>query len=182
MTNIQYLALLRGINVGGNNTIRMADLKTCFEDMGFTDVVTYIQSGNVIFKSAGQDKAKLTQIIESRLSVRYNYTPKIVLTTYNHIEAVVRKAPGTFGLKPDEFRYDVVFLKEPMTPEEAIQSVRTREGIDQAYTGQGVLYFSKLISKAGQSCLNKIISLPVYQYMTIRNWNTTTKLLELMNK
>ena len=48
MANTQYLALLRGINVGGNNIIKMADLKACFENMGFTEVVTYIQSGNVL--------------------------------------------------------------------------------------------------------------------------------------
>ena len=56
----------------------------------------------------------------------------------------------------------------------------TKTGVDAAHAGKGVLYFSRLTSRASQSRLNKIISLPIYQSMTIRNWNTTTKLLELM--
>lgn len=56
----RFVALLRGINVGGNNIIKMADLKTCFEEMGFANVVTYIQSGNVLFDSNETDQLKLT--------------------------------------------------------------------------------------------------------------------------
>ena len=79
MAQTQYLALLRGINVGGNNIIKMADLKACFESLGLTDVVTYIQSGNVIFKSAEKDKAKLTKMIEAGLSKRFNYEARLVV-------------------------------------------------------------------------------------------------------
>lgn len=180
--NIHYLALLRGINVGGNNIIKMADLKACFESMNFTQVVTYIQSGNVIFECEDQDKITLTNQIENELSVRFNYNSKIVLITQNQLKTVVSKAPEDFGAKPEEYRYDVLFLKEPLTSAIAIQGIVEREGVDHTYEGEGVLYFSRLISKAGQSYLNKIIALPIYKSMTIRNWNTTTKLLELMNK
>jgi uncharacterized protein (DUF1697 family) len=61
-----------------------------------------------------------------------------------------------------------------------MQVVRTKEGVDQAFAGDGVLYFSRLISKASQSHLTRIIALPIYQQMTIRNWNTSTRLLSLM--
>ncbi len=182
MINTQYLALLRGINVGGNNIIRMADLKTCFESMGFTDVLTYIQSGNVVFKSDEQEKSRLTALIEDKLSSCFNYKSKIVLITYEQLNFIIKNAPVNFGLKPDEYRYDVLFLKEPLAAEEAIKSVKIRAGVDNAYAGNGVLYTSRLISMAGKSYLNKIILLPIYQSMTIRNWNTTTKLLELMKK
>ena len=178
----QYLALLRGINVGGNNIIKMVDLKACFETMGFIDVITFIQSGNVIFKSDEQDKVKLTNKIEKVLSDSFKYKSKIVLITHNQLQLVIEKAPLEFGLKPEEYRYDVIFLKEPLTPEEAMKNVKIRVGVDNAYSGVDVLYFSRLISKAGQSYLTKIISLPIYKNMTIRNWNTTTKLLGLMIK
>jgi len=182
MVLTQYLALLRGINVGGSNIIKMVDLKACFESIGFTNVVTYIQSGNVLFKSEEQDKVKLTKKIESNLSDCFSYRSSIVLATYNQLEEIIKNAPETFGAKPDEFRYNVLFLKYPLTAEEAIKSVRIKEGVDNAYSGKDVLYFSQLISKAGQSYLTKIVSHPVYQNMTIRNWNTTTKLFGLMNK
>ncbi len=182
MANTQYLALLRGINVGGNNIIKMAELKTCFESMGFTDVVTYIQSGNVLFKSPEKNKPKLTSKIEKALSERFNYQSRVVVITDQELKKAVAGAPEGFGKDPETYRYDVIFLKEPLTPGEAMQQVSTKAGVDNAYAGGGVLYFSRLISKATQSHLTKIISQPVYQRMTIRNWNTTTKLLALMEK
>ncbi|HRQ22749.1 MAG TPA: DUF1697 domain-containing protein [Anaerolineales bacterium] len=177
----QYLILLRGINVGGKNII-MADLKACFESLGFSDVVTYIQSGNVLFKSADKDKVKLTSEIEMELSKRFNYAARLVTVMHKELKKTVDTAPRGFGGEPEKFRYDVIFLKEPLTPKEAMKSVSTKGGVDAAYVGKHVLYFSRLISKASQSHLTKIISMPVYQSMTIRNWNTTTKLLALMEK
>jgi uncharacterized protein (DUF1697 family) len=182
MTDIQYLALLRGINVGGKNIIKMVDLKACFEGMGFTEVLTFIQSGNVLFSSAEKDKKKLTRKIEQVLSERFNYTSLIVAVTQKELKKVIAEAPKGFGKDLDTFRYDVLFLKEPLTPREAMKNVRVKEGVDEAHTGGSVLYFSRLTSKASQSYLTKIITLPMYQNMTIRNWNTTTKLLALMEK
>ena len=182
MTETQYLALLRGINVGGNNIIKMADLKACFENMGFSDVVTYIQSGNVLFNSAERDKTKLTNKIEKVLSERFSYKSRIVAVTHQQLRKVVEGAPRGFGKEVGQYRYDVIFLKEPLTPKEAMKNVSTKAGVDDAYAGETVLYFSRLVSKATQSHLTRIITLPVYQNMTIRNWNTATKLLELMEK
>ena len=182
MPETQYLALLRGINVGGNNIIKMTDLKSCFENMGFTEVVTYIQSGNVLFKSAEKDKFKLTRKIEKALSERFNYQSRIVVVTYKELKKVIEGTPKGFGKDLDTYRCDVIFLKEPLTPAEAMKDVSIKEGVDHAYQGKYVLYFSRLTSKASQSHLAKIIKLPVYQNMTIRNWNTTTKLLALMEK
>jgi uncharacterized protein (DUF1697 family) len=182
MAENYYLTLLRGINVGGNNIIKMTDLKSCFENMGFTGVLTYIQSGNVLFKSAEKDKTKLTGKIEQALSDRFNYTSRIVVIPFQELKTVVEKAPAGFGKEPDKYRYDVIFLKEPLIPDDVIKKISTREGIDKAYTGVTVLYFLKLISRASQSHLPRIISLPEYQYITIRNWNTTTKLLTLMQE
>jgi uncharacterized protein (DUF1697 family) len=182
MAEIQYLTLLRGINVGGKNIIKMTDLKASFENMGFADVISYIQSGNVLFKSRKNDINKLTNKIENELSLKYNYKSRIVLITHKQLKKVVEEAPLGFGKDTDKYRYDVIFLKEPLIPEEAIKNVELKEGIDNAYAGKYVLYFSKLISKASQSRLTKIIKLPMYQNMTIRNWSTTTRLLALMEK
>jgi uncharacterized protein (DUF1697 family) len=182
MADTQYLALLRGINVGGNNIIKMADLKACFEDMGFKDVGTFIQSGNVLFKSAEKDKLKLTRKIEKALSERFNYKSRIVAITHKELKKIIEGTPKGFGKDLDTYRCDVIFLKEPLTPAEAMKNVSIKEGVDTAYKGKYALYFSRLDSRAAQSYLTKIIKLPVYQNMTIRNWNTTTKLLALMEK
>jgi len=93
---------------------------------------------------------------------------------------VVARAPKGFGTEPAKYRYDVLFLKEPLTAAEAMKSVTTKEGVDRAFAGKGVVYFSRLIAKATQSRLPKLVMLPVYKSLTIRNWNTTTKLVALM--
>src|SRR5690606_13468588 len=178
----KYLALLRGINVGGSNIIKMSDLKKCFESLKLTDVVTYIQSGNVVFTSDINDKNKLTGNIEKALSKTFNYTAKVVVISYKDLKKIMDDKPDGFGSKPAEYRYDVIFLIDPLKPKEAIKKVKTKEGVDEAYAGRMALYFSRLIAKAAQSYLSKVVSLPEYKFMTIRNWNTTTKLLSLMEK
>jgi uncharacterized protein (DUF1697 family) len=177
---IQYVALLRGINVGGNNLIKMADLKACFETLGFENVRTYIQSGNVLFITQQADQAGLTGQLEAALSKTFSYRSRVVMRSQDEMKAIVAHAPQDFGSDPAAYRYDVIFLKEPLTAVEAMQSVTPKDGVDQAFAGDGVLYFSRLIRRASQSHLTRIISLPVYQSMTIRNWNTTTKLLNMM--
>ena len=181
MAENRYLTLLRGINVGGSNIIKMTDLRTCFEEMGFKDVLTYIQSGNVLFKSAESDKIKLQDKIEKVLSQRFYYSSRIVIVTYQQLKKIVREAPQGYGEEIDKYRYDVLFVKEPLSPGEILKDLRIREGVERAYTGESVLYFSRLISRAAQSYLTKINMLPVYKNITVRNWNTTTSLLSIMD-
>lgn len=179
MAEVQYIALLRGINVGGNNIIKMADLKKCFEEAGFNKVKTYIQSGNVLFTSNEKNKNLLIKKLEKLLSAKFNYQSRLVIITDNELKTVVEESPSGFGNSPDQYRYDVLFVKEPLTSAEAIKSIDKKEGVDQVFLGSHALYFARLISKASQSHLPKIIKLPIYQNITIRNWNTTTKLLAM---
>jgi uncharacterized protein (DUF1697 family) len=176
----RYVALLRGINVGGKNMIGMTALKACFETQGFSDVVTYIQSGNVIFTS-DEKSSVLVPRIESALSKSFGYGTSIVLRSKQQLRAVVAGAPAGFGTQPSLYRYDVIFLKEPLSAAAALPSIIARPGVDEVFAAKGVLYFSGLIEKAAQSYLSRLVSTPFYRQMTIRNWNTTTKLLELMD-
>jgi uncharacterized protein (DUF1697 family) len=176
----RYVALLRGINVGGKNLIKMADLKACLEDAGLEDVVTYIQSGNVVFGSRGSSLTELTDRIEALLSTTFGYEASVVLRSRSQMRAVLDRAPAGFGTDPARYRYDVIFLKAPLTARTAMRSVLTRKGVDQANVGPGVLYFSRLTSRASQSQLSRLVSTPAYRNMTIRNWNTTTKLARML--
>ena len=176
------VALLRGINVGGSNVIPMTALRASFEGLGLHDVATYIQSGNVLFTTDGEAStlAKLAPRIESTLSKQFGYRATVVLRSRRQMERIVEQAPRRFGHDPAKYRYDVVFLKEPVSADDVLPSIALREGVDTAYAGEGVVYFSRLVERAGQSYLSRIIALPQYKQMTIRNWNTTTKLLKLM--
>ncbi len=177
-----YLALLRGINVGGKHVIRMADLRNCFEAEGFRDVVTYIQSGNVIFRSPSSGLRTLTNRIEGMLAAAFDYEAKVAVRSRKQMRAVVVGAPAGFGARPETYRYDTIFLKAPLTATAAMGSVLTKPGVDEVRAGSGVLYFSRRIDKASRSYLSRLASMPVYRSMTVRNWNTTTRLLELMEK
>ena len=182
MASNQYVALLRGINVGGGNLIRMSDLKSCLEASKLQNVATYIQSGNVLFETAEADHAKLVKRLENTLSKTFSpYQARIVVCSHAKLSQIVRSAPKGFGTQPAKYRYDVIFLKGPLTAREAMKTVATKEGIDEAFAGPDVLYFSRLIAKAAQSHLTRIVGSPIYQALTIRNWNTTTKLLALMD-
>jgi len=177
----RYVALLRGINVGGNNLIRMADLRTCLEADGFGDVRTYIQSGNVVFTGSGS-AATLTARLERTLSKEFGYEATLAVRSARHFRAVVDGAPEGFGVDRERYRSDVIFLMPPLTPARAIADVPTREGVDRAWSGPGVLYFDRLAARASQSRLSKVVSLPIYKSMTIRNWATTCKLLEMVEE
>ena len=178
---MKYVALIRGINVGGNHIIKMTDLKGCFEEQGLKDVATYIQSGNVVF-SAGAKAAEIARRLEAALHDTFDCRTKVVLRSQKELSAIVERAPRGFGKQPDKYRYDVIFLNAPLTAEDAMTKVPTKEGVDEARAGAGVLYFSRLIAQATRSRLGKIVSSPIYKSVTIRNWNTTTKLLSMMDE
>ena len=175
-----YAALLRGINVGGKSLIRMADLRACLEEGGFDDVATYIASGNVVFGSRERGAAALTRRIERMLADRFELDVAVVLRTRAQMRSVVENAPTDFGTDPSRYRSDVIFLKSPLTPAKAMEVVRTRDGVDQAWRGRGVLYFSRLTSRATQSRMSSIVGTPAYRLMTIRSWKTTTTFVEML--
>lgn len=175
-----YIALLRGINVGGKNVIPMAKLKSWFEAMGFTNIRTYIQSGNVLFEATSADVAAVAHTVEAGLAAHHTQPIPVVVITAAMLKKVIHEAPVGFGEAPTTYRYDVIFLRPPVTPKQALSDVPTKEGVDTVHAGTHALYFSRLISKATQSKLSQIVGKPIYQHMTIRNWNTTTKLRELL--
>lgn len=172
----RYLALLRGINVGGNNVIPMVKLRAAFEALGFDDVQTYIASGNVLFSSA---TAPSRDAIEGILAKRFSFAAKVVLLKASELKKTVAEAPRGFGEEPDTHRYDVLFARAPVKAKKVLQQLTVREGVDEVAAGTHALYFSRVIARASQSRLVKLMSLPVYKELTIRTWNTTTALLEL---
>ena len=176
-----YIALLRGINVGGNNIIKMEHLRQVFTNMGFTDVKTYIQSGNVVFKTSDGDKSNLTQNIESQLQKNFSAEIKTLILSSNELAEIVAAAPEKFGLEAEKFRYDVWFLLPETTIDDVVPNVRLREDVDFLHAGKNAVYTARLSEKMGKSYLSKIIQTSVYKKITIRNWNTATKLLEMTN-
>ena len=175
-----YISLLRGINVGGKNIIKMETLKQCFVDAGFSGVKTYIQSGNVIFRTRDTDMIELPKRIEKQLVKTFSIEIKTAILTENELMETVENAPESFGLEPKKFRYEVWFLLPAITVNELMSNIRLREGVDFLQAGKNVIYASRLTGEMNRSYLQKIIQTPIYQNITVRNWNTTTKLLEIV--
>ena len=179
MEKTKYLVLLRGINVGGKNIIKMEELKKLFEELKFSDVKTFIQSGNVIFNDCEKDKSKLKNKIEKALFKKINGEVPVAILTFSDIEEIVNKKPKGFG-EDKECKYDVVYIIEPLQVKDAVKEITTREGVDKIYPGEKVLYISRVAEFLSRSYFTKIIETSIYNSITIRNWNTTRKLYELM--
>jgi uncharacterized protein (DUF1697 family) len=176
-----YLILLRGINVGGKNKIPMADLKRCLEEDGCKNVLTYIQSGNVILQS-DLDAAALGPKIEAMLTKKFKLDSdliKVLVLTEEQLQAVIDQKPKGFGDQPDKYYSDAVFLMG-IGIDEAMSVFSPREGVDRVWPGNGVVYSERLGVMRVKSRLNRIVGTGPYKSMTIRNWNTTTKLLEIL--
>jgi uncharacterized protein (DUF1697 family) len=177
----RYVALLRGINVGGSNIIRMTDLAASCTSLGLAAVRTYIASGNILFESPVRNIETLAKKMEAGFSKQFSYDARVVVVGEDTLRRVVEKAPRGFGKKPAEYRYDVIFFRAPGSAEDAIGEIPAREGVDRLWAANGVVYFDRLIARAAQSKLDRVTRIPAYKFMTIRNWNTTTKLLGMMD-
>ena len=176
-----YVVLLRGINVGGKNNISMTELKFCLEEQGFEDVMTYIQSGNVILQSS-LDATALGQKIEAMLSNKFKLDSssiKVLIVTEDQLQAVIDERPKGFGEQPDTYHSDAIYLMG-IDADQAMSVFTPREGVDQVWPGNGVIYSQRLSALRTKSRLSTIVGTPAYQSMTIRSWSTTTKLLSLM--
>ena len=175
-----FLALLRGVNVGGQNVISKAELIRCFEDLGFTSVRTYIQSGNVVFRSGETSVAALTRAIEQRLSERLGQPVRAVALPRARYRAAVRAAPDGWG-RDDDRKHNALFTLRGVTPRFAVaQLPLPKPDIESVATGPGVVFWS--LSKAHQTrtAWVKLAAAPIYQRVTIRNHRTVLRLLELL--
>ena len=178
---MRYLALLRGINVGGKNIIKMAALRRVFESLGCKDVTTYIQSGNVLFESKLKNTGVLSFSIEGALAAEFTGAFPVLVLSREKLERVVKNAPSGFGEDPARYRYDVAFVKSPFRAGLILPTISLKDGVDAAFERNGVLYLSRLTMRASQSHLPRITRNAAYGSMTIRNWKTTTELCRLIS-
>jgi len=177
-----YLILLRGINVGGKNKVPMAELRACLENLGYTHVLTYIASGNVIVQSdkhADEIKHQIEAILPTTFKLDSELI-KILVLSHRQLQAVVDHRPKGFGDQPAKYHSDAIFLMD-IDIAQAMPLFNPREGVDAIWPGDGVVYSQRVSALRTKSRLGQIIASPLYKSMTIRSWNTTTKLLALLD-
>jgi uncharacterized protein (DUF1697 family) len=176
-----YAVLLRGINVGGKNTIPMTQLKDCLGRLGYSSVSTYIASGNVILKTDQRPKQvriRIERALPTRFQLDSDLIRALVLTP-NQLRDVIANKPRGFGEQPEKYHSDAIFLMG-LDSAQAMTAFNPREGVDRVWPGNGVVYSQRLSSLRAKSRLNRVLATPEYKFMTIRSWNTTTRLYDLV--
>lgn len=176
-----FVALLCGVNVGGNNIISMSSLKASFEKMGFSDVSTYINSGNILFKSRERDARKLETKIEAMLSKEHKLGCRVVVRSISEMASLVENLPKNWD-GDKQWKYNVIFLRHSIDSEKVLASLGPKPEIEKVVYYPGTLLWSARISDMSRTTMQKLSSQKLFQDMTVRNTNTTRKLYELMNK
>lgn len=176
-----FVALLRGVNVGGNNMISMKALKQSFESLGYPHVSTYINSGNIIFTSDQTDARKLETEIEAMLVREYQLESKVVVRTLDEMAKLVKSLPPGWSQESD-WRYNVIFLRHTIDSKKVLGELPAKSEIEEVVYRPGTLLWSAQVSALARSNMVKLSSRKLYREMTVRNLNTTKKLYELMKK
>lgn len=167
---MRYVALLRGINVGGHHKIEMKKLKTLFESLSCINVSTYINSGNVLFESS-ENQENLQKKVESSLEKKFGFNIPLLIKTKQEIEIIADAIPETWQ-NDAEHKTDVAYLFKDLNSKEIIDILPIKkEFIDIMYV-DGAIIWNVERKNVNKSLLAKIISHKAYQFMTIRNVNT----------
>ena len=176
---MKFVALLRGVNVGGKGTIKMTVLREAFIKAGFRNVSTYINSGNIVFESDAKDKKKLTVEIEKLLAEAF-FAIKTVVISEAELKKVFAEIPDSW--KKEDVRKYIAFVKLPSKPEDVIREAQLKTGVDFIEMGHGVVYMTTKMEGLMSSGFPKLIAKKIYRDITIRNVNTVKKLLLFMKK
>lgn len=174
-----YLALLRGINVGGNNKIPMATLRVCLEKVGLKNVRTYIQSGNIFFESNESDNVKLEQFVSKAIEDTFEMVISVVVFKQKEWESIIGTAPHWWG-KDSLWKHNILVMVRPYSMSDVVEAYgKLKPEIERMKPGNGVLYQSIMFVRFGQTTGGKLASNPIYKQMTVRNFNTATKLAQM---
>jgi uncharacterized protein (DUF1697 family) len=175
-----YVALLRGINVGGNNVIPMAALSKTFEGVGLASVKTYIQSGNVLFRTADADSRALEARVERALTKAHRYDARVVIRSLQEMAGVIDGLPRAWKSADATMRCNVLFLRHEIDSEAILDGLSPKANVEQVWYRPGVLYWSARTSDLSRTSMATLSSDAIYKQLTVRNLNTTKKIFDLM--
>lgn len=171
-----YIALFRGINVGGHNIIKMAELRNLFETMGLANVKTYIQSGNVVFESIEEEKTLRDQI-ENEVEKSFGFPVSIILRTSSQLEEIIHHCPFPVENLLEGESVHVAFLAEEPA-QEGVDRLHSFESDDEQFRLLGkelYLFFRQSIRNSKLAAQLQKLGVPA----TVRNWRTTCKLASM---
>jgi uncharacterized protein (DUF1697 family) len=176
---VKYIALLRGINVGGKTLIKMADLKTCFEELGLDDVSTYIASGNILFQSRERGAAELETRIKRAIEQRFRLQVKVVVLDRAAYARIVKAIPKSW-VGDKSLRANVAFVRRGTDPKQVVRDLQPDSAVEEVKAIDGAILWATKRNALNRSVMRKLIGGAAYKELTVRNLNTTLKLQELL--
>lgn len=175
-----FVALLRGINVGGKNKVDMKKLKLTFEGIGATDVVTYINTGNIIFRDDTRSAGELSGKLEEAIAADFGLTIRVMVLTLDEIKGIMDKLPEHWTNGTD-MKSDVLYLWDEINEEAVLEKLTINPEVDRVNYVDGAVFWSYDRADADKSGMSKMAtSKKIFQQMTVRNVNTARKIYELM--
>ena len=168
-----YIALLRGINVGGHKVIKMAELKRVFESIGLKQVKTYIQSGNIVFESE-EDINFLKDRIQTEIKNEFDFDVPVMLRTYGEFINIIKQCPYEVHSLLEGESVHVAFLANVLSEEESSQLLTFKSELEDCYIDEKVVYLFFKNSIRNSKLMNQFQKL--HTPATVRNWRTVNKL------
>ncbi len=177
----RYIAFLRGINVGGRNKIPMAELKKGFEELGFCDVKTHLNSGNVIFSSNGDHLEYLTKQIETMIKKQFALNIPVFVISKEELEDILLRAPNWWGNEEKEIYHNLIFIIPPATFVEVYGEIGEPKEKFEKIENYNKAVFWSFIRKDYQKTnwWPKTASASISKKLTIRTANTVRKLVDM---
>jgi len=177
---LRYVALLRGINVGGNTLIKMAELRACLEQARLDDVSTYIASGNVLFASDERDAARLEARVEGAIEQRFELPVKVVVLDRAAYARIVRAIPQPW-IADASLRANVAFVRRGTDAKAVVRGLAPDPAIEEVVAIKGAILWATKRDALNRSVMRKLIAGAAYKELTVRNIRTALKLHELLS-
>lgn len=175
---MKYVALLRGINVGGKNKINMKQLTAAIENAGYAQVSTYINSGNIIFSTDKPESAIVSEI-EKLIHDKFGLDIRVLIRKQQDINKIAQSIPAEWT-NGSEMKCDVMFLWNKYSDSSVLKQLSITPEIDDVKYVQGALIWKVDRKNVTRSGVMKLVGTDIYANMTIRNCNTVRKIQERM--
>lgn len=177
----RYIALLRGINVAGKNKIVMSELKKDMSELGFSNVLTYLNSGNIVFSSDTDDKVTLADRIKLMVERKYGLDIPIHVLLQDELKDILANVPDWWGTKDKEIYDNLIFIISPLTFEKFYEEIgNPKQEYEQVYNYQNAVFWSFIRKDYRKTnWWSKTANLDLKDSITIRTANTVRKIAEL---
>lgn len=181
---MKYIVLLRGINISGKNKISMSELKKALEESEYTNVSTYLNSGNVILESNTKNEEAIMKDIHEIIKIKFNLEIPIFVMSKSSLESILSNSPEWWGTSNKEIYDNLIFIIPPVKFKDVYNAIgEPKEGLEKIKEYNNSIFWSYDLKNYRKSnWWVKTASVDIKDKITIRTANTMRKILELCKK